>query len=71
MCLSGVVRIPFSGPNGKRIRCVPPSPNENKSHLSRLGSEYNLTKPDYYVEYIQIRILLSYPNIMAYIRPMT
>jgi len=33
----GVVRIPFSFPNGIRIRCIPPSPNKSISHLSRLG----------------------------------
>jgi len=44
--LSGVVRIPVSGPDGIRIQYVPPSPAQDNSHLSRWWSEYNLTKPD-------------------------
>jgi len=42
-----VVRIPFSGPNGIRIRCVPPSPDEDTYHVSISGLDYNLTMPDY------------------------
>jgi len=43
----GVAKIPFYGPNGIRIRCVTPSPDKDKSHLSKSGSDYNLTKPDH------------------------